>query len=265
MMHENWKPYVVTILLLASPLTFGWTQVEADGADQKEIVLRAGNPSVKINGTEIMLATAPKLIGNSIYVPLRFIGTQLGADVQWLQQEKSVNVKTSEMNIQLWMDQKKAMVNGKEILLETPPVNVQGTSMVPLSFVSENLDTTISFNPVTKEVSLLSGDMDENSTYADGEYTATGFYGGLPSSITVTLTLDDDIIIAVEVTPHATNETSLDLQRRFAEAVPAVVVGKRIDEVNVGRLAGSSGTPEGFNAAIEQISAKAEEKADNSN
>ncbi|MFK4435576.1 copper amine oxidase N-terminal domain-containing protein [Paenibacillus sp. RC21] len=108
-MRENWRPYVVTILLLASPLTFGWNHVEAEGADQKEIVLRAGDPSVKINGTEIVLATAPKSIGNSIYVPLRFIGTQLGADVQWLQQEKSVKYETSEMNIQLWIDQKRQL------------------------------------------------------------------------------------------------------------------------------------------------------------
>ncbi|MFK4342632.1 MULTISPECIES: hypothetical protein [unclassified Paenibacillus] len=64
-MRENWRPYVVTILLLASPLTFGWNHVEAEGADQKEIVLRAGDPSVKINGTEIVLATAPKSIGNN--------------------------------------------------------------------------------------------------------------------------------------------------------------------------------------------------------
>lgn len=260
-MRENWKPYVVTILLLATPLTFGWNQAGAEGTDLKEIVLRAGDPTVKINGSEILLATAPKIIGNSIYVPLRFIGNQLGAEVQWLQQEKSVNVQTPEMNIQLWMDQKKAMVNGKEILLETPPVNVKGTSLVPLRFVSENLGIAISYNPVNKEVTLLSRTIEENSAYPDGKYTATGFYGGLPSSITVTITLDDDIIIAVEVTPHATNETSLDLQRRFAEAVPSVVIGKSIDEVNVGRLAGSSGTPDGFNAAIEQIKAEAEKKA----
>jgi uncharacterized protein with FMN-binding domain len=95
------------------------------------------------------------------------------------------------------------------------------------------------------------------SAYADGEYTATGEYGSLPSSITVTVTLVDDVITAVDVTPHATNPTSLDLQRRFAAAVPAVVVGKRIDEVNVGRLAGSSGTPDGFNAAVQQIKEQA--------
>jgi hypothetical protein len=73
----------------------------------------------------------------------------------------------------------------------------------------------------------------------------------------MSVTLVDDIITDVEVTPHATNPTSLDLQRRFAAAIPAVVVGKRIDEVNVDRLAGSSGTPDGFNAAIQRIKEQA--------
>ena len=57
----------------------------------------------------------------------------------------------------------------------------------------------------------------------------------------------------MEVTPHATVPRSLELQRRFAAAVPKVVVGKPIDQVNVGKLAGSSNTPKGFNAAIRQI------------
>jgi FAD:protein FMN transferase len=91
------------------------------------------------------------------------------------------------------------------------------------------------------------------SAYADGVYRATGQYGGGPSFITVTATLKNNVVTAVEVTPHATDPTSLDYQRRFAAAVPKVVVGKRIDEVNVGRLAGSSGTPNGFNAAIQRI------------
>ncbi len=51
------------------------------------------------------------------------------------------------------------------------------------------------------------------------------------------------------VTPHATAPTSLDFQRRFA-ALPEVVVGRRIAEVRVDRLARSSGTPHGFNDAL---------------
>jgi uncharacterized protein with FMN-binding domain len=91
------------------------------------------------------------------------------------------------------------------------------------------------------------------SEYTNGDYTATGWYGGLPSSIGVAVTLESSVLTAVTVTPHATDATSLDYQRRFADAVPNVVVGRRIDEVNVGRLAGSSGTPIGFNDALRQI------------
>jgi uncharacterized protein with FMN-binding domain len=102
----------------------------------------------------------------------------------------------------------------------------------------------------------LAGNAEAQSTrtrYADGVYTATGEYGGQPSHITVRATLEDGIITAVTVTPHATVPQSLELQRAFAAAVPKVVVGKRIDQVKVGKLAGSSGTPKGFNDAIRQI------------
>jgi uncharacterized protein with FMN-binding domain len=95
------------------------------------------------------------------------------------------------------------------------------------------------------------------SKYADGTYNATGQYGSLPSSIGVSVTIVDDVITAVTVTPHATDPTSLDYQTRFAQAIPALVVGRNIDEVNLSKVAGSSGTPDGFNAAIQRIKAQA--------
>jgi uncharacterized protein with FMN-binding domain len=93
----------------------------------------------------------------------------------------------------------------------------------------------------------------DTAVYADGTYTATGQYGGGPSFVTVTASLARGLVTAVEVKPHATNPTSLALQRRFAAAAPAAVVGKPIKDLKLGRLAGSSNTPKGFNAAIEQI------------
>jgi uncharacterized protein with FMN-binding domain len=95
------------------------------------------------------------------------------------------------------------------------------------------------------------------SRYADGTYTAIGQYGSLPSSIGVSVTLVDDVITAVTVTPQATDPTSLDYQTRFARAIPTLVVGRNIDEVNLSKVAGSSGTPDGFNAAIQRIKAQA--------
>jgi uncharacterized protein with FMN-binding domain len=93
--------------------------------------------------------------------------------------------------------------------------------------------------------------------YRDGTYTAKGQYGNLPSFLTVTVKLKDDRITSTAVKTHATDPTSLDYQRRFAAAVPAAVRGKLIADVKVGRLAGSSGCPTGFNAALDQIRAKA--------
>jgi uncharacterized protein with FMN-binding domain len=110
--------------------------------------------------------------------------------------------------------------------------------------------TTAAPTTVPPEASPSMADQDR---YRDGEYTATGWYGGLPSHIVVDVTLRDDVVTDVEVTPTATNETSLDLQERFAEAVADVVVGRPLDEIELDYLAGSSGTTLGFNDALEQI------------
>lgn len=98
-----------------------------------------------------------------------------------------------------------------------------------------------------------------DATYTDGVYRATGTYGNLPSHLGVTITLDHDVITAVEVATPATDPTSLEYQRRFAAAVPAVVIGKDIDDVRVGRLAGASGCPVGFNDALARIKSEARE------
>ncbi|WP_192583685.1 hypothetical protein [Streptomyces albicerus] len=60
-----------------------------------------------------------------------------------------------------------------------------------------------------------------------------------------------------EESPRATDETSLALQKRFAAAVPRLVVSKDIDSVRLDRVAGNSGTPKGFNDALAQIKAEA--------
>ncbi|WP_461086426.1 FMN-binding protein [Streptomyces deserti] len=93
--------------------------------------------------------------------------------------------------------------------------------------------------------------------YTDGDYQATGWYGGQPSRITVNVTLDEDTITRVRVTTHATDPTSLDYQKRFAKAVPGIVTGKKIDDIELDRVAGSSSTPDGFNDALDRIKSEA--------
>jgi uncharacterized protein with FMN-binding domain len=95
--------------------------------------------------------------------------------------------------------------------------------------------------------------------YRDGEYSATGWYGSAPSHHDVTVTIENDTLTSVTITTPAENETSLGYQQRFAEALPEAVIGRTIDEIQIDRLAGASGSPQGFMDALAQIKAEAAE------
>lgn len=96
-------------------------------------------------------------------------------------------------------------------------------------------------------------------SYADGEYSATGEYQspGGAESIEVTVTLGGNVVTEVTVAGNATAGNAVRYQGEFEEGIAAEVVGVNIDELAVDKVAGSSLTSDGFNAAIEQIKADA--------
>ncbi|MDQ0897517.1 hypothetical protein [Paenibacillus sp. V4I7] len=95
--------------------------------------------------------------------------------------------------------------------------------------------------------------MGKESTYVDGVHTATGNYGSRDSFISVTITLVDDIIKGIQITPYTTDTVSLDLHQHFSDVIPSNFVGKHIDEVKVNELAESSIAADALNEAIDQI------------
>lgn len=105
-----------------------------------------------------------------------------------------------------------------------------------------------------------STDTTSTSTYTDGTYTADGTYidgGGTSETISVTITLEDDIVTAVEVTGDAASPQSQQYQSAFIGGIADVVVGEDIDTLSVSRVAGSSLTSGGFNDALETIKSEA--------
>lgn len=104
-----------------------------------------------------------------------------------------------------------------------------------------------------------SATVDTAAAYADGSYTAEGDYVSPagPSKVTVEITLADDIVTAVTVTPLSTDSTAKGFQTQFADGIAAVVEGQDIDTLSVSRVGGSSLTSGGFNDAIEKIKAEA--------
>lgn len=104
-----------------------------------------------------------------------------------------------------------------------------------------------------------SGGSVSNASYKDGTYTEDGNYSspGGPETITVKLTLAKNVVTAVTVTPHATSGNAKQYQTDFAGGISDAVVGKKIDTLSVSRVAGSSLTSTGFNAALKAIKADA--------
>lgn len=98
-------------------------------------------------------------------------------------------------------------------------------------------------------------DTPDDASSADGTYTAEGSYvtPETVETITVTVTLEGDVITDVEVVGDPQRPESVQYQGQFIGGIADEVVGEDIDDIHVSRVAGSSLTSGGFNDAIAQI------------
>ncbi len=95
--------------------------------------------------------------------------------------------------------------------------------------------------------------------YKDGTYTAVGDYTNPAGAekIDVTLTIKDDVIVDANVVSTTTHPTSKLMQAKFISGYKPLVIGKKIDDVVLTKVSGSSLTPVGFNNAVAKIKVQA--------
>ncbi len=91
------------------------------------------------------LDVPPQLVNGSTYVPMRFIGERLGADVSWVGAEKKVIYRLGNTAIEIWIGKDKAFVNGISVTMPGAPVIISGRTLVPVRFVSEALGAKVSW------------------------------------------------------------------------------------------------------------------------
>ena len=97
------------------------------------------------------------------------------------------------------------------------------------------------------------------ASYKDGSYAADGNYASPNGTETVgvKLTLASGAVSDVEITPHPSTPNTKKFQGEFAGGIKAQIMGKKLDEIKVSKVAGSSLTGGGFNQAVEKIKADA--------
>lgn len=98
-----------------------------------------------------------------------------------------------------------------------------------------------------------------SNVYKDGTYTAVGSYNSPagPEQVSVTLTLKDDVVTDASAEGKADMPTSKRYQGQFVSGFKAMVVGKKLDDVMLDKVSGSSLTPKGFNDAVAKIKVQA--------
>jgi hypothetical protein len=104
------------------------------------------------DGVTYTLDVPPMILAGSTFVPMRFIGERLSAEITWVASEKKVIYKLGKTIVEIWIGKKEAKVNGAEYKLASPPVIVSGKTLVPLRFVAEALGAKVTWQGETKTI-----------------------------------------------------------------------------------------------------------------
>jgi hypothetical protein len=119
------------------------------------IVLTINSARVSVNGTNQTIDAAPVIRSGRTFVPIRFISETLGADVSWDAGTQAIGVTLSSHQIGLRIGSTQAIVDGALSVLEAPPFIDHSRTMVPLRLISEAFGAEVSWDPVSRQVTVL--------------------------------------------------------------------------------------------------------------
>lgn len=93
---------------------------------------------VKVNGTFIPTDPPPVIVNGRVLVPVRAILESIGAKVTWDNDLQQTYAVKENISLILTLNKDRAVLNGRAIQLDTPPVLIDSRVMVPLRFVGES-------------------------------------------------------------------------------------------------------------------------------
>jgi hypothetical protein len=109
---------------------------------------------VYLDGERLYFDTPPTITNGRTLVPLRKIFEELGAEVAWDQETKTVTAVKGDRSVSVTIDNKSAVVNGKSVTLDVPATLVDSRTLVPLRFVSEALGASVDWDQETSTVTI---------------------------------------------------------------------------------------------------------------
>jgi phosphate transport system substrate-binding protein len=120
------------------------------------LTVSAADDSVKIvlDGSVLAVDQAPRFEDNFTLVPVRAIGEALGGIVDYDNATKRVVIKTADHTLQMELNNKYAIVDGKTVTMDIPMRGFSGRTFVPARFVAESLGADVTYASSTKTVNI---------------------------------------------------------------------------------------------------------------
>ncbi|MFC5447759.1 copper amine oxidase N-terminal domain-containing protein [Paenibacillus aestuarii] len=146
------------ILLTFVLITMQPLSALADSSTQAQSVhiqLKLGEDHITINDQSITVET-PYANNGVTLVPLRVITSAFGAALSWASETQTVGLTYNGTAISLKIGSTTATVNGKDEQIEVAPELKNGTTMVPLRFISEKFGANVQFDEATSTISISS-------------------------------------------------------------------------------------------------------------
>ena len=112
--------------------------------------------SIKLNGKNLTFDQSPYIENGTTMVPMRVTFESLGATVDYDATTKSISAHKGNIDIELVTDSVLAKVNGTTSTLPIAVTNKNGSTMIPLRFVSESLGAQVNWDNNTKTVTIIS-------------------------------------------------------------------------------------------------------------
>ncbi|MEC0106954.1 stalk domain-containing protein [Paenibacillus taichungensis] len=94
------------------------------------------------------------LKNNRVLIPLRAVSENLGADVKWDQQQKTITITKENTEMVLTINSNKVMLNQSEILLDVPAELNYNSTYVPARFVSQTLGADVNWNQQASQATI---------------------------------------------------------------------------------------------------------------
>jgi len=126
--------------------------VTPSAAEGRSAVFYIGSTIYNVNGVNKIMDVAPYIKAGRTYVPVRYLGEALGADVAWDEVTKTVTLTKGDKSVVLVIGSTIAKINGADVQMDVAPEIVNGRTMLPARWVAEGLGYMVGWNEVLKQV-----------------------------------------------------------------------------------------------------------------